>query len=178
MISLSAATSALFLHATKQMRKLHPLLFISLLIAASASAEEIIGRVVGVADGDTLTILVNEHERIKVRLAEIDAPEKAQPFGQRSKQSLSDLCFGKDAVLQKTDTDRYGRTVAKVHCAGVYANAKQIRVGLAWAYRKYLHDQSLLALENEARASKRGLWIDGNPVPPWEFRKIKRYSGY
>ena len=103
----------------------------------SAFAEEIIGRIVGVADGDTLTILVNEHEQIKVRLAEIDAPEKAQPFGQRSKQSLSAMCFGKDAVLQKTDTDRYGRTVAKVYCAGVYANAEQIRVGLAWAYRKY-----------------------------------------
>lgn len=72
------------------------LLLASLLISESVVAEEIIGRVVGVADGDTLTILVNEHEQIKVRLAEIDAPEKAQPFGQRSKQSLSDLCFGKD----------------------------------------------------------------------------------
>lgn len=150
------------------------LLLAGFLLSASASAEEIIGRVVGVADGDTLTILVNGHEQIKVRLAEIDAPEKAQPFGQQSKQSLSDLCFDKNAVLQKTDTDRYGRTVAKVYCAGVYANAEQIRIGLAWAYRKYLHDQSLLDLENEARIAKRGVWIDREPVPPWEYRKLKR----
>lgn len=76
-------------------------------------------------------------------------------------------------MLQKTDTDRYGRTVAKVYCAGVYANAEQIRVGLAWAYRKYLHNQSLLDLENEARTAKRGLWIDSDPVSPWEYRKRK-----
>lgn len=151
-------------------------LFSALVLSCPAVAEEIVGRVVGVADGDTLTILVNGREQIKVRLAEIDAPEKSQPFGQRSKQSLSDLCFGKDAVLQKTDTDRYGRTVAKVYCAGVNVNAEQIRRGLAWAYRKYLHDQSLLGLENEARATKRGLWLDGDPVPPWEFRKPKRHN--
>lgn len=157
----------------KWLLKLGSLLIIVQIFSASALAEEIIGHVVGVVDGDTLTILVNEHEQIKVRLAEIDAPEKAQPFGQRSKQSLSDLCFGKDAVLQKTDTDRYGRTVAKVHCAGIDANAEQIRVGLAWAYRKYIHDQSLLDLENEARTAKRGLWVDGDPVPPWEYRKRK-----
>lgn len=155
---------------------LYLLLFLSMLISEGIAAEEIIGRVVGVADGDTLTILVNEHKQIKVHLAEIDAPEKAQPFGQRSKQSHSAMCFGKDAVLQKIDTDRYGRTVAKVYCAGVYANAEQIRVGLAWAYRKYLHDQSLLDLENEARTAKRGLWIDSDPVPPWEYRKRKSGS--
>lgn len=141
----------------------------------SAVAEEITGHVVGVADGDTLTLLVKGHDQIKVRLAEIDAPEKSQPFGQRSKQSLSDQCFDKEAVLQKTATDRYGRTVAKVTCAGVYTNAEQIRVGLAWAYRKYLSDQSLLELESEARESKRGLWVDSDPVPPWEFRKLKRH---
>lgn len=154
----------------------HVCLLSALVLSYPAVAEEIVGRVVGVADGDTLTILVNGREQIKVRLAEIDAPEKSQPFGQRSKQSLSDLCFDKDAVLQKTDTDRYGRTVAKVHCDGMYANAEQIRRGLAWAYRKYLHDQSLLVLENEARVAKRGLWSDGEPVPPWEFRKLKRHN--
>lgn len=148
-------------------------LLFALLLSFPAVAEEIVGRVVGVSDGDTLTILVNGREQIKVRLAEIDAPEKKQAFGQRSKQSLSDLCFDKNAVLQKTDTDRYGRTVAKVYCDGVYANAEQIRRGLAWAYRKYLHDQSLLALENEARGAGRGLWFDSEPVPPWIFRKSK-----
>ena len=152
----------------------HVCLLSALLLSCPAVAEEIVGRVVGVADGDTLTILVNGREQIKVRLAGIDASGNSQPFGQRSKQSLSGLCFDKQAVLQTTDTDRYGRTVAKVYCAGVYANAEQIRAGLAWAYRKYLHDQSLLVLENEARVAKRGLWIDSDPVPPWEFRKLKR----
>lgn len=124
------------------------LLFICVQIfSAPTFAEEFIGHVVSIADGDTLTVLVNEHDRIKVRLSEIDAPEKAQPFGQRSKQSLSDICFDKDAVLQKTGTDRYGRMVAKVYCAGVDANAEQIRTGMAWAYRKYLRDQSLLNLD-------------------------------
>lgn len=155
--------------------KIGTLLIFAQLLCVSAMAEEITGYVVGVADGDTLTILVDGHEQIKVRLAEIDAPEKSQPFGQHSKQSLSDLCFDKDAVLQKTATDRYGRTVAKVTCAGIYANGEQIRAGLAWAYRKYLRDQSLLGLESDAREAKRGLWIDSEPVPPWEFRKLKRH---
>ena len=149
----------------------------ALLFASTVSAAQISGRVVGVADGDTLTLLVDNHDQVKVRLAEIDAPEKAQPFGQRSKQSLSSLCFGRDATLEATDTDRYGRTVAKVYCGGVYANAEQVRSGMAWAYRKYLHDQSLLATENDAREAKRGLWVDSDPVPPWEFRKAKREAG-
>lgn len=152
------------------------LLLVLPLISESVEAEEIYGRVVAVADGDTLTILVSGHNQIKVRLAEIDAPEKVQPFGRRSKQSLSELCFDKEAVLHTTDTDRYGRTVAKVHCAGVDANTEQIRVGLAWAYRKYLHDQSLLNLESEARTAKRGLWVDSDPLPPWEYRKLKRHD--
>lgn len=159
-----------------RMNRISFLLFGLILISSSVEAEEVHGHVVAVADGDTLTILVGGHDQIKVRLAEIDAPEKAQPFGQRSKQSLSELCFDKDAVLQTTDTDRYGRTVARVRCAGVDANAEQIRVGLAWAYRKYLRDQSLLDLENDARTAKKGLWIDGRPLPPWEFRKQNRHA--
>ena len=153
---------------------LNLLAVIALLFASAVSAAQISGRVVSVADGDTLTLLVDNHDQVKVRLAEIDAPEKAQPFGQRSKQSLSNLCFGRDATLETTDTDRYGRTVAKVYCGGVYANAEQVRSGMAWAYRKYLHDQSLLATESEAREAMRGLWADSDPVPPWEFRKAKR----
>lgn len=163
-------------HMTSGMWKLSALLIFAQLFSAPTFAEEIIGLVARITDGDTLTILVNGHDQIRVRLAEIDAPEKSQSFGQRSKQSLSDLCFGKDAMLQKIDTDRYGRTVARVYCAGVDANAEQIRAGMAWAYRKYLHDQSLLALENEARSGKRGLWVDIDPVPPWKYRKLKRHG--
>jgi len=152
------------------------LLMLIQLVSATALAEEITGRIIKVSDGDTLTILVNGRDPIKVRLSEIDAPEKAQPFGQRSKQSLSELCFAKNAVIKTTGLDRYGRTIARVICAGTDANAEQIRRGFAWAYIKYLHDQSLLNLEKVAREAGRGLWIDNNPVAPWEYRKLKRQS--
>lgn len=128
------------------------------------------GRVVAVADGDTITVL-RAHEQIKVRLVEIDAPEKAQAFGNRSKQSLSGLCFGKIASLAEHGKDRYKRTLARVTCDGIDANAEQVRRGMAWVYRKYApKDSSLYVIESEARAGRRGLWIDPDPVPPWEWR--------
>ena len=130
---------------------LYPLVAVCFsLICNLAFAETFLGRVIGISDGDTLTILINEHEQIKVRLAEIDAPEKKQPYGQRSKQSLSNMCYQQTAVIERIDIDRYGRTVGKVLCGQVNANAEQIRKGMAWGYRKYLHDDSLLLLEQEA----------------------------
>ena len=92
-------------------------------------ADELRGRVVGVADGDTLTVLDAWRQQIKVRLAEIDAPEKAQPYGQRSKQALSGLCYGREAIVDHTGRDRYGRTIGRVRCGGVDANAGQIKRG-------------------------------------------------
>lgn len=128
------------------------------------------GRVVSVLDGDTLIALLKTNEQIRIRLAEIDAPEKSQPFGQVSKQSLSDICFGKHAIVQKVDIDRYGRTVGKVSCDNINANKEQVQRGLAWAYVKYVHDKSILDLETIARNKNQGLWIDPNPIPPWEWR--------
>lgn len=128
------------------------------------------GRVVSVLDGDTLIALLKTNEQIKIRLAEIDAPEKSQPFGQVSKQSLSNICFGKQAIVQKVDIDRYGRTVGKVSCENINANQEQVKRGLAWAYVKYVHDKSILDLETIARNKKQGLWIDPNPIAPWEWR--------
>ena len=128
------------------------------------------GKVVVVADGDTLTVL-RDHEQIKERLVEIDAPEKAQAFGNKSKQPLSDLCFGKTATLADKGKDRYRRTLARVHCDGIDANTEQVRQGMAWVYRKYTpKDSPLYALEEEAKAAKRGLWADAGPMPPWEWR--------
>ena len=129
--------------------------------------------VVGVADGDTLTIL-SKGRPVKVRLANIDAPEKQQAFGARSKQSLSDLCFGRDAVLQSSTRDRYGRTVAVVHCDAVNANVAQVTRGMAWVYRQYNHDKALPAIEAMARMSRVGLWSERNPVEPWLFRKERK----
>lgn len=128
------------------------------------------GKVVAVADGDTLTVLRGQ-EQIKTRLVEIDAPEKAQAFGNRAKQSLSDLCLGKIATLADQGKDRYKRTLARITCDGIDANEEQVRRGMAWVYRKYApKDSPLYAIERDAREGMRGLWIDPAPVPPWEWR--------
>jgi len=86
------------------------------------------------------------------------------------------MCYQQTAVIERIDIDRYGRTVGKVLCGQVNANAEQIRKGMAWVYRKYLHDDSLLLLEQEAQVSRVGLWGDREPVPPWEWRKHSRHK--
>ena len=145
-----------------------------LLLAGQASAQDIHGRVVGIADGDTLTIRVEGQPQMRVRLSAIDAPEKAHAFGQRAKQAQSDVCFGEDAALEVVDTDRYGRTVAEVWCGEVNANRAMIENGFAWVYRKYAEGRvDLMAAEVDARNARRGLWADQSPVPPWEFRRTK-----
>lgn len=131
------------------------------------------GKVIGVSDGDTLTVLISGRQ-MKVRLAEIDAPEKRQAFGERSKQSLSDLVYGKQVKVKKQDRDRYGRIVGRVYARGLDVNAEQVKRGMAWIYRQYNRDRSLLALEHEARGAKRGLWIDPNPIPPWKYRHASK----
>ena len=139
-----------------------------------AIAEILICLVVAIADGDTLTVRCGDpgaYEQVKIRLAEIDAPEKKQPFGQRSKQHLSDLCFQQQATITPRTKDRYGRTVARVQCQGEDATASMVRSGMAWAYTKYLTDPEIKRLEVQARAGKVGLWGDSELVPPWEFRK-------
>jgi micrococcal nuclease len=143
-------------------------LFFGLALVAPAHAH----KVIGIADGDTLTLLVDA-KPLKIRLANIDAPEKVQSFGERSKQSLSDLCFGKDASYKEQDIDRYGRTVAVVTCGGVEVNRAQIELGMAWVYPKYNKDLTLPGLEAMARKVGRGLWSDAAPTPPWEFRRPK-----
>lgn len=140
------------------------------------AAEALFCLVVAVADGDTLTVRCGQEgnfNQVKVRLAEIDAPEKSQAFGQISKQHLSDQCFGQQAYIKPQTTDRYGRTVARVECRGLDANAEQVRAGLAWAYTQYLKDPEIKRLEKQARESGSGLWGDENPVAPWIFRKLK-----
>lgn len=141
---------------------------------ATAFADVSVCRVVGVSDGDTITALCRDNQQLKVRLAEIDAPEKVQPFGQASKKSLSDLCFGKQAEITTHGLDRYGRSIGRVSCEGTDANAEQVRRGLAWVYDKYVTDRTLYPIQDVARQECRGLWSDKNPVPPWEWRKALR----
>lgn len=132
--------------------------------------------VIGISDGDTLTVLNEDKQQVKIRLAEIDAPENGQPFGTKSKQSLSDLCFGKQAKVTPRAKDQSGRTVARVSCDGVDANSEQVSRGMAWVYRKYAKDHNLFIFEHEAKRQKRGLWADKSPTPPWQWRKSARYA--
>ncbi|CAG0904758.1 unnamed protein product [Darwinula stevensoni] len=144
---------------------------------AFAYAQGVItGLVVGVSDGDTVKVLTPEKTEIRVRLAEIDAPESKQAFGSRSKQSLSDICFGKPATLLVQDIDRYGRTVASVECDGVSAQKHQLNNGMAWVYDRYVKDRTLYVLQHSAQQGLRGLWADNDPVPPWEYRHSQKVT--
>ena len=141
-----------------------------LMLALNAHA--FTGKVVGVADGDTITVL-RDRTQVKVRLLEIDAPEKAQAFGTKSKESLSEMCFGKTAEVVEKGKDRYGRTLARVSCDGVDANAEQVSRGMAWVYDRYVTDKTLYAVQDEAKADRRGLWHDEKSVAPCEWRHKK-----
>ncbi|WP_435626419.1 thermonuclease family protein [Candidatus Ferrigenium straubiae] len=132
------------------------------------------GNVVGVADGDTITVLDENKIQHKVRLAEIDAPEKAQAFGNKSKQALSALVFDKQVSVVEQGQDRYKRTIGRVYQGDVDVSAEQVKQGMAWVYRKYSKDKTLLPLEDEAKSQRLGLWADSNPTPPWEWRHSKR----
>jgi micrococcal nuclease len=145
------------------------LIALSLSLASTAHAYEVIS----IADGDTMTVLVNRSP-VKIRLANIDAPEKNQPFGQRSKQSLSKLCWGKNAEFVTQSIDRYRRSVAIVFCDGTMVNKAQVAAGMAWVYPKYNKDPSLPTLEQSARLARLGLWAEGSPVPPWDWRKLRK----
>jgi endonuclease YncB( thermonuclease family) len=148
-------------------------IFCLFLYTSAAFAESLEGTVVKIADGDTLTILVDQ-QQIKVRLSDIDAPERKQPFGARSRQHLASICYNQLAEINNHGKDRYGRVIGRVQCAGKDANAEQIRAGMAWVYDKYVTDRSLYGLQDAARSDRRGLWTDAKPVPPWEWRKGKR----
>jgi len=128
------------------------------------------GRVVGVGDGDSITVL-KERQQVKVRLVDIDAPERAQPFGNRSKQSLESLVKGKEVRVVERGKDRYDRVLGRVYHGDIDVNAEQVRLGMAWVYRPFAGDTTLYEIEAGAREAKRGLWRDPHPTPPWQWRK-------
>jgi endonuclease YncB( thermonuclease family) len=156
-------------------------MFIALVVLTTTSnADSLKGRVVGIADGDTLTLLDATNTQHKIRLSGIDSPEKKQPFGQHCKESLSDLAYGRTVAVEANKLDRYGRVIGKVLVGGEDANLEQIRRGCGWHYKRYQNEQVLddrlayNAAEESARAGEVGLWVDRNPVPPWEWRKVRR----
>jgi endonuclease YncB( thermonuclease family) len=146
------------------------------LVALTCHTATIDGRVVGVADGDTITVLDADKVQHKIRLSGIDAPEKKQPYGQRSKESLSDLVFDKPVTIETDKRDKYQREVGKVLVGGMDANLEQVTRGMAWHYKAYEREQPpndrklYAAAENASKAARRGLWADADPTPPWDFR--------
>lgn len=149
-------------------------LFIALLstLAPPVLAEQFM--VVGIMDGDTVKVLSSDHRQAKCRLHGIDAPEKSQSNGQKSKQALSDLIYRKAVDIQVVDQDRYGRSVCRISLGGRDINLEQVSTGMAWMYRQYNKDPMYDQAESSARSKHIGLWAEANPTPPWEFRRSEK----
>ncbi|MCC7421744.1 MAG: thermonuclease family protein [Planctomycetaceae bacterium] len=141
---------------------------------SSLPAAELTGRVVGVTDDDTITVLDADKVQHKIRHEGIDAPESKQAFGTKAKQALSDRVFGKDVRVEWKERDRYKRIPGHVYAGEDHVNLSMVRDGFAWHFKRYNKDQKLADAEVEAREAGRGLWADKEPVPPWEFRKQAR----
>jgi len=148
----------------------------------SAAEQSLAGKVVGVLDGDTVTILDSDLKQHRVRLSGIDAPESGQPFGYVSQVHLSSLCFDKLVTAVCPKVDRYGREVCTVWADGTDVSLSQIRAGLAWHFKRYAAEQptaereTYSAAEEEARGAGIGLWQERNPIAPWDWRQQKRAS--
>ena len=158
--------------------------FLGLLLASTALGQEVIvpARIVGITDGDTVKALVADNQLLRIRLLNIDAPESSQAFGQRSKQHLSELVFGREVELHTRGLDRYGRTLAVIFVDGIDANLEQVRSGMAWCYTRYLSEAgadlqaSYRQAETEGWEQQRGLWSEPDPIPPWEYRHAAKQT--
>ena len=149
-----------------------------LLIACNNQQQEpeltLSGKVVGVADGDTFTLLLPNNTTKKIRLHGVDAPERGQAFGTVSRQRLSELVFQKGVSVVQTDTDQYGRVVGIARVEGLVVNEEMLRSGLVWHYTEYDENPLWAELEREARRKRVGLWSERAPVAPWEWRRAQR----
>ena len=146
----------------------------------TSGGQTLTGRVVRVADGDTITVLDSSNTQHRIRLEGIDAPESHQAFGTQSKKNLSDMVFDKDVTVIYQKTDQYGRLVGKLVLDGKDINLEQVKTGMAWHYKEYEREQAVAdrdlyaRAEDEARAARRGLWQDADPVEPSAFRKEEK----
>ena len=132
---------------------------------------ELIGKVVKVSDGDTITILASDKTQHKIRLNDIDAPEKKQAFGNKSKDNLAKYIAGKTVTVEYQKKDKYKRVLGTIYYNNTDINLQQVKDGYAWVYKKYSNNQTYYKAEKLARDKRVGLWIDKNPLEPWEFRK-------
>lgn len=130
-------------------------------------------KVVGIKDGDTVVVLDSLNNQITLRLAEVDTPEKNQPFGTKAKQFTSDQIYLKTIKYVVTDTDRYGRLIAMIYYDedNKYLSAEIIKAGMGWHYKRYSTSKELALFEDNAKKNKIGLWIENNPIEPSEWRK-------
>ena len=129
------------------------------------------GRAVRILDGDTIEILDANKVTHKVRLAEIDAPEKNQPYGKDAKAALSKMVFGKPVTVKVSTRDRYGREIGNVYLGKIDVNGSLVKYGYAWVYGQYPHRDVLIEYEQDARQNERGLWAAEKQIPPWDYRK-------
>ena len=145
------------------------------LLCSQIYAQNFSGKVIGIKDGDTVVVIDANNTQTTLRLAEVDCPEKAQAFGTRAKQFTSDQVYLKQVKYEVTDTDRYGRSIAKIYYDdNKYLSAEIIKNGFGWQYKQYSTSKLLAKLEQEARKNKKGLWVEPNPIYPSDFRKSKR----
>ena len=155
-------------------------IFLALLALGVQATEVLTGRVVGILDGDTVDVLTAEKRVERVRLMGIDAPEKSQAFGQKSKMHLSSLVFGEVVSIQWQHRDRNKRVIGKVIYSGHDVNLAMVRDGLAWWYVQFQREQTVAdreaydVAEKAARKKRQGLWLDDSPTPPWEFRHARK----
>lgn len=153
------------------------LLFVALAATHAHAADfpnTLNGKVISVADGDTLTILTAEKSKERIRLEGIDAPETKQAYSAKSKAALSKAAKGKQVRVRWKSRDKYGRILGHIYVDDEWLNLNQIEDGFAWHYKKYSKDKKLAAAETEARKESRGLWTERDPMPPWEFRKLQK----
>ena len=156
----------------------YSLLLLLILPGPVSSAPENTGIVSKVFDGDSLMVLLAPGRSIEIRLAEIDAPEKDQPFGDRSRNELKALIDGEPVAIEIYDVDAYGRLVAHIYRLRdqLHVNAWMVSHGLAWVYLKYAEDEKMIALEKSAREKSAGLWSlpENQRIPPWTWRHRKQ----
>ncbi|RRJ91470.1 thermonuclease family protein [Flavobacterium macacae] len=155
------------------MKKFYSLLIFLFIINITYSQTTLTAKVVGIKDGDTVVVLDSLNNQITLRLAEVDTPEKSQPFGTKAKQFTSDQIYLKTIKYVVTDTDRYGRSIAMVYYDedSKYLSAEIIKAGMGWHYKRYSSSKELATFEDNARKNKIGLWVDNNPIEPHLFRK-------
>lgn len=160
----------LFLYQTHFMKKS----FLFILFCSSLFYAQTVAQVIAISDGDTITVLLGSNVQQKLRLAEVDCPENGQPFGKNAKHYTSEQVFGKTITFVAIDTDRYGRTIAKVYYDGKYLSEEIIMAGYGWWYHYYSDNDILGEFEQQARHEKKGLWQDPAAIAPWDYRNQNR----